>query len=300
MSEKSALDEMLEQYEKSNAPKFVKTETAKVFDENNYFTIYDLPKGVESKTKDIRILPNPKGGSPIVEFWAHSAVVEGKKRQFPCLKHLNGEACPFCEARELLLATGKESDKELAKNYRARKMYIVKLIDRENEAHGPKFWRFNDDYNKKGVYDMIMGTVTALKKNKDIMNPETGRDLSIMITRVREVPTVTSVVAQESEVISEDEAKKAEWIADTRTWENVFSVKNYDYLEIIVNGEVPVWDKDAKQFVRKGDAVKAELPEAETEISMGIENVKASIKVAEPTNVAEPEITEDEEDDMPF
>lgn len=299
METNDQLEAMLADYAKSVEPKFTPKPQANVFNAKNYFTIYDLADNEQTKTKDIRILPNPNGGSPIVPFHGHIAYVDGKKQTFACLKHTKGEACPFCETRDLLLATGTEEDKKLAKEYRAKEMYIVKLIDRTDEAHGPKFWRFNAAYDKKGVYDMIMGTVNGLKKNKAVMDPNEGRDLSIVTTRnEKKVPIVTSVVAQDSDVLSEDAAKQAEWLADTKTWESVFSVKNYDYLEIVVKGGVPVWDKDLKQFVDKNGAQAVSNTE-EGEITMGVEDVKTNILAA--AGDSTDEIEDDQNtDDLPF
>lgn len=303
METNEQLDAMLADYAKSIQPKFTPKPQSNVYDPKNYFTIYDLEDGEQTKTKEIRILPNPNGGSPIIPFKAHVAYVDGKKTTFACLKHLKGEPCPFCEVREQLLADGGEDDKKLAKEFGVKEMYIVKLIDRADEEHGPKFWRFNAAYDKKGAYDMIMGTVNALKKNKAIMDPEVGRDLSIVITRnEKKVPVVTSVVAQESEPISENEAQKEAWLSDTRTWESVYSVKGYDYLEIVVSGGIPVWNKDLKQFVDKNSLNKTGASDAQNEpdeITMGIETVKTNI-LAAATEIEDFSTEEDEGDDLPF
>lgn len=299
MEKNDQLEAMLADYAKSIEPKFTPKPATNVFDAKNYFTIYDLADSEQSKTKEIRILPNPNG-SPIVPYHGHIAHVDGKKTTFACLKHTKGEACPFCEAREELLATGEQKDKDLAKEYRAKEMYIVKIIDRADEAHGPKFWRFNAAYDKKGVYDMIMGTVNGLKKNKAVMDPNEGRDLSIVTTRNdKKVPIVTSVVAQDSDVLSSDPEQQAAWLADTKTWENVFSIKNYDYLEIVVKGGIPVWNKDLKQFVDKNGVVAEASPEAE-EITMGVEDVKTNILAAAGNVDNQNADVEEEADDLPF
>lgn len=297
-TEKNALDAMLAQYEKNNAPKYVKNETAKVYDLKNYFNTY-IKEGVKSATKQIRILPTADGSTPFVEMHAHKVLVDGEWKTFPCLKHEKNETCPFCEARELLLSTGSESDKELAKKYNARKMYVVKVIDREHEDEGVKFWRFNHDYRKEGIYDKIYGVLAAIKK--DVTDPETGRDLIISINRNQNnVPVVSAVSHMDPTVLSEDEAQKAEWLSDTRTWEDVYSVRSYDYLEIIVKGGVPVWDKDEKCFVDKA-ALKNEDANLESELTMGVENVKASVQAAttSTTQVSSTSVEEDD-DDLPF
>ena len=300
-NEKNALEAMLAQYEKNNAPKYEK-KSEKVYDLKNYFNTF-IKDGINSATKEIRILPS-QDGSPFVEVHGHKVQIEGEWKTFACLKHQKGEACPFCEAREELLATGKESDKELAKKYNARKMYVVKVIDRENEEWGVKFWRFNHDYRKEGIFDKIHGLLTALKTNKDITNVTTGRDLAISIQRNQnKIPVVTSIAAQDATPLSEDAEQAEKWLNDARTWEDVYSVRTYDYLEIIVKGGVPVWDKDEKKFVDK-EALKADSSSTqEEEITMGIDNVKANLQAAtvvEPKATETSVTTEDEEDDLPF
>lgn len=297
-NEKDALTLMLEQYEKNNAPKYEK-KSEKVYDLKNYFNTH-IEKGVKSATKEIRILPS-KNGTPFVEVHGHKVQIDGEWKTFACLKHHKGEACPFCEAREELLATGKESDKELAKKYAARKMYVVKVIDRDNEEHGVKFWRFNHDYTKNGVFDKIHGVLTALKTNKNVTDAETGRDLSISIARNQnDVPVVSAIVALDSTPLSEDSEKKNLWLSDERTWEDVYSVKSYDYLEIIVKGGIPVWDKEAKKYVDK-EGLKAESANtAEEEITMGVENVKSNIQASTTSSPTQAKSSSEDEDDLPF
>ncbi len=298
MSEqKNALAEMLAQYEKNNAPKYEKTE-AKTYDLKNYFNTF-LEKGVKTGTKTIRILPATNGGTPFVEMHAHKVLVDGEWKTFPCLKHEKGEDCPFCEARAALQATGKDSDKELAKKFNARLMYVVKVIDRDNEDEGVKFWRFNHDFRKEGVYDKIFAAWSALKK--DITDAETGRDLVITLNRNQnDVPVVSGIQALDPSPLSENAAQMTEWTADERTWEDVYSVRNYDYLYLIVKGETPVWDKEEKRWVAKDAAKADENAKLETELTMGVENVKSTMKAAEPVAEEVNVTSEEDEDDLPF
>jgi hypothetical protein len=232
--------------------------------------------------------------------------VDGEWKTFVCLKHEKGEDCPFCEAREALLASGKESDKELAKKYSAKKMYVVKVIDRDNEADGIKFWRFNHDYRKQGIYDKIYGVLQATKQ--DITNPETGRDLLVMIARDQNNrPIVQSITHVDPSPLSEDSEVAKEWLSDDRTWEDVYSVKSYDYLEIIVKGGVPTWDKEAKKFVDKNTITTEEVDTLDEELSLGVSNVKENVKTAKQSTttktVAKDSIIDEddeEENDLPF
>jgi hypothetical protein len=230
----------------------------------------------------------------------HKVMVDGEWKTFPCLKHEKGEACPFCEAREELLSTGKESDKELAKKYNARLMYVVKVIDRDREDEGVKFWRFNHDYRKEGVYDKLYAMITALKK--DVTNPETGRDIAITINRNQNgVPVVSGIQALDPSPLSDDSTKVNEWMSDSRTWEDVYSVRTYDYLELIVKGYTPVWDKEEKRFVAKELLKEEETKNTlESELTMGLENVKSNIQAQTTTSTVTSVIEDEEDDDLPF
>lgn len=299
MSEQNnALTAMLEQYESNNKPKYEK-KADKVYDLKNYFNTY-IKEGVKSATKTIRILP-AENGSPFVEMYGHKVQIDGEWKTLPCLKHEKDEPCPFCEAREALLSTGEDSDKELAKKYNARMMYVVKVIDRDHPEEGVKFWRFNHDYRKEGIYDKIIGVLNAIKK--DVTNPETGRDLVLTINRNQNnVPVVSAVASLDPTPLSEDKEQAAQWLADSRTWEDVYSVRSYDYLAIIVKGGTPVWDKENKCFVDKATLSETtdEAANLESELTMGVENVKANV-VASTAEVSAPETaTEDDGDDLPF
>lgn len=304
MSEqKNALAAMLEQYESNNKPKYEK-KTDKVYDLKNYFNTF-IPEGVKSATKTIRVLPTADGSSPFVEMWGHKIQVDGEWKTFPCLKHEKNEPCPFCEAREALLATGKEAEKELAKKYNAKLMYVVKVIDRDRPEEGVKFWRFNHDFRKEGIYDKIIGVLNAIKK--DVTHPETGRDLLLTINRNQNgVPVVSAVASLDPSVLSEDADQSSAWLADNRTWEDVYSVRSYDYLEIIVKGGTPVWDKENKCFVDKASMnesdAKAEANSLDSELTMGVENVKASMTAASNTSAptTSSEASTEEDDDLPF
>jgi len=275
--------------------------TAKVYDEKNYFST-NIPKSEREADKTIRILP--QDGNFWTVFHGHKKQLpDGTWKTFPCLKHEEGKDCPFCEAREALLATGKESDKKLAKEYSVRKMYILKVIERGNEKDGVKFWRFNHAYDKAGTLDKIMGAIKIAKH--DVTDPETGRDLVVNITRNQfNVPVVLSVNnSLEVSKLSEDANQAAIWLSDTRTWRDVYAIKNYDYLEIVVRGHTPVWSKEQEKFVAKEkleslgiskDAINEE--DDDSELTMGETEVNnINIPVVDNTQPQE-----EEDDDLPF
>jgi len=307
----SMLDAMLKQYADATAPKR-KSNTQ--FDKKNYFSTY-LPEGETNLIKRVRVLPTGDATSPFISVHLHSYEVDGQKRKFTCLKKQHNTECPFCEARMQLLATGEDTDKESAKLYNEREYYIVKVIDRDDEAHGPKFWRFPSNYKKDGVYDKILANIRMLKT--DIGDVETGRDLFVNIDLVPGVGgrkpygAVTSVMTDAPSKLSDSAEQETAWLGDKKVWTDVYSTKNYEYLEIVVNDGIPVFNKALDKFVAKGsvDDTYSQNNETKTDPTKALENEleiggkeTESITSTEPvenTYVASVD-SEDDNDDLPF
>jgi len=299
----SIFEEMMKQYESSHNGKR-DSGSQKTYDLKNYFNTI-LPKGVDSETKRIRILPPSEGSkTPFTTMWGHVKKVNGDWKTFPCPKHEKGEDCPFCQAREALLATGKDEDKELAKQYSARQFYVAKVIDRDRENEGVKFWRFKHNYKKQGVMDKIMAAIVAV--NHNVTDIENGRDLNVVIVRDGQSSVVQSVsYPLETSLLSSNSEKVKEWTEDTRTWEDVYSLRNYDYLKIIVKGDTPVWDKEGKCYVGKLELEsRTNSPSnddsgLEDELEIGAAKVETN-KVSEPVSALVSDEEDDDDDDLPF
>lgn len=246
----SVLDSVLAQYEKNkqatsgNANKISQEDRMK-----KYFTTV-LPKGVLTQEKRIRILPTKDGGSPFVEAKFHEIQVDGKwvKLYDPAQE---GKRSPLNEVKEGLEMSGVASDKELAKDYRSKKYYIVKVIDRENEQHGVKFWRFKHNGKGEGTLDKII----PIWRNKgDITDPEKGRDLILTLTLTKsgngkEYTTISSVIPDDACPLHTDPEVAKSWIEDELVWTDVYSKKPEEYLEMVAKGEVPKWNSEAKKWV---------------------------------------------------
>lgn len=304
----STLQAMLAQYEAAAAASNFSNENT--FDLKNYFSTF-LPDGVNDAMKVIRILPTEE--SPFKVVYTHSANVEGQNRKFTCLQEMKNSPCPFCEARERLLSTGEEDDKKLAQTYRARKMYVIKIIDREKESEGPKFWRFPDAYKKDGVYDKIFAQIRML--NENVTHEETGRDFVLNIVRVKNPRggtyfTVNSVIAKNNSPLSVDADLSKSWVEDEKTWEDVYSVKDYDYLKIIVMGEVPAWSKKLEKFVAKSsleglsEEEENTTDDLDTQVAFGsnsgnkVNSEDLVAEVVEDSYV--PDEDDEDDDDLPF
>ena len=279
----STFDAVLAQYEKNknatsgNANKMSSEDRMK-----RYFTTV-LPKGSKGEERRIRILPTKDGSSPFVEVYFHEIQVDGKwvKLYDPAQE---GKRSPLNEVREALNMTGVESDKELARNYRSRKFYIVKVIDRDHEQDGVKFWRFK--HNAKG--DGILDKVFPIFRNKgDITHPETGRDmiLSLTLTKAgtgKEYTSINSVIPEDAGKLHVDDNVAKTWVEDELTWSDVYSKKGEDYLEMVAKGEVPRWDTNSNKWVSNSTS----------------EEVIASPKSSTP--VVDPQEDDDTDTELPF
>jgi len=271
----STLDSVLAQYEKNKQA--TSGNNSKVSQEERlkkYFATI-LPKGVKTLEKRIRILPTKDGSTPFVEAKFHEIQVDGNyvKLYDPAFE---GKRSPLNEVAEGLLMTGNADDKELAKTYYSRKFYIVKVIDRENEQDGPKFWRFKHNIKGDGILDKII----PIWKNKGNITDEfEGRDLILTLTLAKsgngkDYTTISSIIPEDKGPLHENEQISKEWINDELVWTDVYSKKPEDYLEMVAKGETPKWDNESKKWVSSNGT---------GEVTIG--NVKSETKlVVDPQN----------------
>jgi len=293
MATNNVLDAVLAQYERSKQSG--SSSTSKMSQEERmkkYFAAI-LKDNEKQAQKKIRILPTPDGSSPFKEVWFHEILVDGKWQKFYDPGKNDNEKSPLNEVYEELMSTGKDSDKELAKQYKARKFYIVKVIDRDNEQDGPKFWRFKHNYKQEGIFDKI---IPIYKAKGDVADGEKGRDLILELTKAKTpkgafYTVIQTVMYDDPTPVHEDSDIMEEWINDELTWEGVYSKKPTEYLEAIARGETPKWDSDAGKYVY-GDS-------SEAEESFG-GNYKKETPKKEVAKVVDPQDDEDADDELPF
>ena len=196
----------------------------------------------------------------------------------------DNERSPLTEVYNELISTGKKEDKDLASQYRARLFYIVKVIDRDNEQDGVKFWRFKHNYKQEGVLDKIL---PIWKAKGDVTDPEKGRDLIIELIKAKtpqgkEYTVVQTIMYDDPAPLHEDKEIMDGWVKDELTWNDVYSKKPVEYLEAVAVGETPIWNSDLKKYVYGEEA----------EISLG--------GVKEETPVVDPQADEEPSEELPF
>ena len=281
----NSLDAVLAQYEKakqgstSSTSKFTQEERMK-----KYFAAILQDKETQGQRR-LRILPTKDGSSPFNEVWYHEIQVDGKFQKFYDPGKNDNERSPLTEVYEELRSTGNENDKKLASSYLSRKFYIVKVIDRDNEEDGVKFWRFKSNYKNEGIYDKII----PIYRNKgDIADPEKGRDLILELTKAKTpkgaiYTVIQTVMYDDAAPIHEDTKLAESWVNDELTWSDVYSKKPVEYLEAIARGETPKWNTD-KGGYDYGDSSSDET----------------SFGGSKPSAPIDPQAGDDEDSDMPF
>lgn len=259
MATNNVLDAVLNQYEQaqqknSSTPKISQEDRLK-----RYFAAV-LPKGEKQGQRRLRILPTEDGSSPFKEAWFHEIYIDGKTTKFYDPDKNDGERSPLTEVYDDLRSTGKESDKKLADQYRTRKFYVVKVIDRDNEQDGPKFWRFKHNYKNEGVLDKI---IPLFRSKGDITNQDNGRDIILELAMAKspkgsEYTVIQTVMYEDPAPLHEDKELATTWATDTTTWKDVYTKKPVEYLEAIARGETPRWDSTLGKMVY-GDSTEGEV-----------------------------------------
>ena len=285
----NVLDAVLAQYEQSTQNSTNSGSKMSSEDRMKKYFAAILKDNEKQGQKRVRILPTTDGSSPFKEVWFHEINVDGKWQKFYDPAKNDNERSPLNEVYEELMSTGKEADKQLATQYRSRKFYIVKVIDRENEQDGVKFWRFKHNYKQEGILDKI---IPIWKAKGDVTDPDKGRDLILELTKAKTpkgafYTVIQTVMYDDPSPISEDETQMSEWVGDELTWEDVYSKKAVEYLEAIARGETPRWDSEKGGYVYSNNET--------SEVSMGGTPAPKSIN-----EVADPQVEDEIDEDLPF
>lgn len=328
-------EEVERQYAEVHTPQ-VKTKKTQ-FDTKNYLQAR-LGEKETSKTLTIRLLPiTPDSNTAFQKIHMHTVRVNKEIspngwKAFVCpIKNkvdgkLMGDKCPFCEisakAKEL---KSQALDEPTKKKYgdveflnKAKDMWIVRCIERGHEEDGVKFWLFPDNRQGKGVFDQIRNlakvrseAAAAKGNNYSIYDVNNGLDLIITLTKGADGKTTTLILDSGiPSPITEDYELGESWINDEKKWYEVYTVKPYDYMSIVAEGKVPVFNKELNKYVSKEDMekIKAEAEEEKlAEATTASKDYGAIADAETAATVATGGIidgakfdTEDEVEDLPF
>ena len=270
-----------------DAEKVTPVTTKKInFDTKNYLQARLLPNET-SKTMTIRFLPFESDSATCFKK-VHMHTVRVNKevsasgwKTFVCPvtntdedgKPL-GERCPFCEtskkARELKFTPGiseetkkKYSDIEFLN--RPKDMWLARCIERGHEEDGVKFWLFSSSKRKDGVFDKLENLFNQRMEDDDynIFDLNEGKDIILTLSRTSDGKTNIQVVDKSKpSPLSSSKEEGMQWINDDKKWQDVYTVKPYEFMSIIVEQGVPRYSKEIGGWY---DALKGREDEAEAE-----------------------------------
>jgi len=291
MATTNTMDAVLAQYEQTQKSSSSSTSKMSQDDRMKKYFAAILSDKEKQGQKRIRILPTTDGSSPFKEVWFHEVQVDGKWIKLYDPGKNDNERSPLNEVFEDLMSTGKEADKKLASSYRSRMFYIVKVIDRDAEEDGVKFWRFKHNYKKEGILDKI---IPIWRAKGDVTDPQKGRDLILELTKSKTnngsfYTVIQAVMYDDPQPISDNEDTLKSWVEDELTWADVYSKKPVEYLEAIARGETPRWDSDAGKYAYSDSTVDETVIGGKSKPSSG-----KSEKTPDPQAESAPD------EDMPF
>lgn len=233
-------------------------------------------------------------------------------KSFVCLNdpHLDNHderGCPFCnQSKKLFEEANKCAAGEVAKQkalcreaykYEPKTCYIVRVIERGKENEGVKFWRFNHWDNGNGCLDNLKKLYALRNKeaidanmvNKytdiitgeikeeqgyNIFNLTNGKDIILTITKGENTDRseISIMDVGMPSPLSNDPEQARAWVNDPKGWHDMYATKTYEYLDVVMNGGIPVFDQEKGVFVDKkvkeaedqkvGQEIKQELANA--------------------------------------
>jgi len=288
----NVLDSVLAQYESSKQSGSSSTSKMSQDERMKKYFAAILKDNEKQGQKRVRILPTTDGSSPFKEVWFHEIKVDGKWQKFYDPGKNDNERSPLNEVYEELMSTGREVDKKLASEYRSRKFYIVKVIDRDHEEDGGKFWRFKHNYKQEGILDKI---IPIWKAKGDVTDVDKGRDLILELTKAKTnsggiYTVIQTIMYDDPSPLHEETETLNSWVNDELTWSDVYSKKPVEYLEAIANGETPRWDSE------KGGYVYGNSTESETTIG----GKTTTTKQETTPQTIDPQINDEVDEELPF
>lgn len=306
----------------------------KVFDEKNYLNIR-LSDNQTTKELKFRLLPiDGESNTPFKKIHVHTVKVPKEVspsgwKSYICIektegidRNIYGSKCPFCEMNreaykkftEATEPTIKERWKKISLDNIPKEACIVRGIERGAEEDGPKFWKFNIRKDKTDPKGQIMELYkTRLEESREegledenILDINTGKDLKITISLASDNnqgenrTSVKIVDYGKNKPLSTDVNQMLEWVNDSKKWSDVFTIKPYDYLSVILEGEIPFYDKTLNKWVKKMDKLKEQENQV-NDINQKIADAEAMVIINNNVDVTmSAPVTDATSDELPF
>lgn len=289
-------------------------ETQNSYDPKNYVDTF-LSDGEKSKTIEIRILPSSATNmNPFTHVHFHSFKLSQKQtedmksktpfKSFVCLNpkyntdldQTLGPVCPFCEKSKKLFAESEKEGltkaqvKELRKE--ALSLYhidevIMRCIVRGKEDEGVKFLKIKTRKDGADAFNKILNIckqrneeyLSETGQEKNILDLYNGRDFVLTITPGLNNKGVTIDVTDKSidKPLSTNNQQILDWVNDPKQWTDVYGVKPADYLQLILDGKTPWFDKYGDKKWVDSDIIKSRIEERKKNAQDAIDEATSAI-----------------------
>lgn len=140
----------------------------------------------------------------------------------------------------------------------------------------------------------------------NVFDLNNGKDFIITLQYVKttEKTTLTISDAGKETPLSKDVNKALSWVNDEKTWADLYSMKPFEYIDLVANGKVPFFNKSEEKWVDKATVSEEEIAAAEARkiLENGGTNTQ-SAKAEEKTEDinTSPQLEDEAEgDDLPF
>jgi len=181
---------------------------------------------------------------------------------------------------------------------------LISIFDnraQESVDNGDAYYKVvTDNEGKKTYVKVDTDEFNSLEENERAVIPynvfdlNNGKDFIITLQYSPKTKKTSISIndAGKETPLSNDINLALSWINDPKTWSDLYSLKTYDYLELIAEGKVPYYSKEAQKWVDKelintGDIA---ADEARKELANGGNIMNTDIDSGE----------SDTEDDLPF
>lgn len=160
---------------------------------------------------------------------------------------------PVAERKTTMAIQAKAIHDNIMK-YQSKEQWVVRLIDRDHENEGVKYFRFNNNRKGEGIYDKIqtLANLCLQKDNVNIFDLNQGKDIIICATRGNDGKVNYTISEGTQKPLHENLEIGMKWINDVHPMNEIFSVKPSEYVEIIgIQKKTPIFDKTLNRYVAK-------------------------------------------------
>lgn len=150
---------------------------------------------------------------------------------------------------------------------KSKTTYYSRVIDRDKENEGVKWWRFNENTDHDGIYDHLLNLYTQLRGEMkaagiddryNVFDLNNGRDFVLNLAQktetgangqMRNRTKIQISVASMNSPLTNNITLGNQWLTDPMVWSDCYAIKSADYLAAVVEGKIPKMDKTTGKWI---------------------------------------------------